>query len=122
MGVPPPARVARGSHMRIAMQNTTLTTITLDNLDAVTGGTHDADGGSSNPNRPDAPQAQPQGTLGSRIGALISHLTPEQLKAITGGTRPAPDGGAPTEGMHHLDPCSPHGNPDPTPSPVWVLI
>jgi hypothetical protein len=71
--------MARASHMRIAMQNNSLTTISLDNLITVIGGYHDPSGPAS-PNRPDAPESQHQGTLGARLGQLVNGLAAQGIK------------------------------------------
>jgi hypothetical protein len=59
--------------MRIAMKNNAkLDTISLDNLDTVTGGYHDPAGPAA-PTRPDGP-TQPPGTLGARLGTLLNRF------------------------------------------------
>ena len=76
MGLGDPPRLARHSHMRITMQDTTdFAPISLDNLDTVAGGYHDPAGpvtpshGSTEP-----PESEPQATLGSHIGDLLKRL------------------------------------------------
>jgi hypothetical protein len=69
MGPSEPARMARASHMRIAMQNNTnFIAISLENLNTVTGGYHDAD--------PPAPMpigigAGAVGSVGGVVGDLL---------------------------------------------------
>jgi hypothetical protein len=61
--------MARASHMRITMQNNAnLPTLSLDNLDTVTGGYHDP----ADPPKP-APR-QRQGTLSSHLGEILGRF------------------------------------------------
>jgi len=66
--------------MRIAMQNNSLTTISLDNLITVIGGYHDPSGPASPTNRPDGPENRHQGTLGARLGQLVNALAAQGIK------------------------------------------
>jgi hypothetical protein len=70
--------MARASHMRITMQNNAnLPTLSLDNLDTVTGGYHDP----ADPPKPaprqgtgDPPDGQRQGTLSSHLGEILGRF------------------------------------------------
>jgi hypothetical protein len=66
--------------MRIAMQNNSLTTISLDNLITVIGGYHDPSSPVSPTNRPDAPETQHHSTLGARLGKLVNDLAAQGIK------------------------------------------
>jgi hypothetical protein len=55
--------------------NNALILLSLDNLDTVTGGYYDPSGPAQpDPRVPADPPHQPQDTLGSRLGQLVSHL------------------------------------------------
>jgi hypothetical protein len=62
--------------MRIAMQNNTnFPTISLDNLDTVTGGYHDpVEPPTPSHGSGDGPEGRPQGTLVSHLGAILNRF------------------------------------------------
>lgn len=65
-GLRDPSRLARASHMRIAMINTDqLPSISLDNLDSVTGGYHDL---------PEPDAQLPRCNVGCQFGKYIRQL------------------------------------------------